>query len=124
MPTTISPLLTIAAFGLSTLLVGGFVGGEFARWRGDKTELKEMEIKHKETMDFMKSTYQLSVDNEKRALAQVDSIYVVLGLLDIREGRVRGDIKTVQDAAKRQRGHTEKARQDLARQDGIIEFGQ
>lgn len=120
--TTTHPLLTIAAFGLSTLLVGGFVGGEFARRRDVKEEIRDMQKQQKEIMARMEATYLQSMENEKRALAQVDSIYSVLGLLDIKEGRIRGDIKNIQSTVGRLHKETDKAREKLAEQDGIIEF--
>ena len=120
-PTT-SPLLTIAAFGLSTLLVGGFVGGEFARRRHVQEDIREMQKQHKEIMARMESTYQLSMENEKRALSQVDSIYTVLGLLDIKEGKIRGNIKNIQSTVDRLHDQTQKARARLAEQSGVIDF--
>lgn len=119
-----SPIFTLLTFGLTTLLVGGFVGGEITRQRYVKEEIKAIEQQHKEILTRIEAAYHQSLANEQRALAQVDSIYTIVGLLDIKEGEIRGNIKKVQAAAKQGQGQTKKTLQTLADQgkNSIIDF--
>lgn len=90
--TTTKSLLTLAAFGLSTLLVGGYMGGEMARRQHVKEDIKAIQLEHAKTLARIDSVVQQAAENERATLAQIDSVYSILGELNAKEGKTRSNI--------------------------------
>ena len=87
-----SPLISLAAFGVSLLLLGGYVGGEMSRRHEIKQEIKEIQMQHKNILAHMDSVYQSAVEREKQALEQVELVYNTLNMLTVQEGKTRTNI--------------------------------
>ena len=87
-----SPLISLAAFGVSLLLLGGYVGGEMSRRSATKQEMKEIQMQHKNILAHMDSVYQSAVEREKQALEQVEMVYNTLNMLTVQEGKTRTNI--------------------------------
>ena len=87
-----SPLISLAAFGVSLLMLGGFVGGEMSRRSATKQEMKEIQMQHKNILAHMDSVYQSAVEREKQALEQVEMVYNTLNMLTVQEGKTRTNI--------------------------------
>ena len=87
-----SPLISLAAFGVSLLLLGGYVGGEMSRRSATKQEMKEIQMQHKNILAHMDSVYQSAVEREKQALEQVELVYNTLNMLTVQEGKTRTNI--------------------------------
>lgn len=100
---TNSPLLTLLSIGLSMLLLGGFLGGEIAKKRQDKAELKEIQKQQNDLLIKMEAASKIAFQNEQIALSQIDSIYQVLNDLAIREVNVRTEISRLREDLARKR---------------------
>ncbi|MDX2070802.1 MAG: hypothetical protein SFV55_20400 [Haliscomenobacter sp.] len=98
-----SPLLTIISFGLGLLLLGGFLGGELAKKRQDKAEIKEIQKQQNELLSKLEESRKIALQNEQRALAHIDSIYQVLDVLAMQELNVRSEINRLRDELQRKR---------------------
>ncbi len=92
---THSPLISLAAFGVSLLMLGGFVGGEMSRRHETKQDIKEIQMQHKNILAHMDSVYQSAVQRELQVLEQVEVIYNSLNVLAAKEGKTREDINNV-----------------------------
>ena len=102
-----SPLISLAAFGVSLLLLGGYVGGEMSRRSEVKQEMKEIQMQHKNILAHMDSVYQSAVLREQKALEQVEMIYTTLNMLTAKEGKTRENINET-------RKHIDKSREKAA----------
>ena len=98
-----SPLLTLISFGLGLLLLGGFVGGELAKKRQDKAEIKEIQKQQNELLLKIEAASKIALQNEQRALAHIDSIYQVLDDLAVQEVNVRTEINRLREGLVRKR---------------------
>ena len=98
-----SPLVTLAGFGISVFLMGGYLGGEMSRNREINREIKDIQREHQAILTRMDSAYRVSVERERVALQQIDSVYVILGSLTAQEGKVRSSIKDVKGVIDRKR---------------------
>ncbi|WP_421795229.1 hypothetical protein [Haliscomenobacter sp.] len=98
-----SPLLTIISFGLGLLLLGGFLGGELAKKRQDKVEIKEIQKQQNELLAKLEESRKIALQNEQRALAHIDSIYKVIDDLAIQELNVRTEINRLREGLARKR---------------------
>ena len=92
---THSPLISLAAFGVSLLMLGGFVGGEVSRRREIKEDMKEIQMQHRNILAHMDSVYQSAVLREQKALEQVEMVYTTLNMLTEKEGKTRTNIGEV-----------------------------
>ena len=90
-----SPLMTLAGFGISVFILGGYLGGEMSRRREVNREIKDIQNEHKTILARMDSDYRVAVERERMALQQIDSVYVILGSLTAQDGKVRSTIKDV-----------------------------
>jgi hypothetical protein len=98
-----SPLMTLAGFGISVFILGGYLGGEMSRRREINREIKDIQREHQTILARMDSAYRVSVERERLALQQIDSVYVILGSLTAQEGKVRSSIKNVKNVIDRKR---------------------
>ena len=98
-----SPLLTIAAFGISTVLLGGFIGSEIVKRRQMKEELLEIQKAHQETMKRMEATYQAALEYDRKTLQQLDSAYVTFIQLNTQESKVRNNVNNNRKSVDNQR---------------------
>lgn len=112
----INSTLTFISFGLITLLFGGFVGGEIATRRQTKAEIKEIQQKQNEILGKMEMAQQLALENEKKALDQIDSIYNFLGVLATKEAGVRSNINKIRDRITNNGKAIDKIKEELGKQ--------
>lgn len=98
LPST-SPLLTIISFGLGLLLLGG----ELAKKRQDKAEIKEIQKQQNELLAKLEESRKIALQNEQRALAHIDSIYQVLDVLAVQALNVRTEINRLREGLTRKR---------------------
>ena len=63
-----SNALQLITFGVSKLLLGGFLGDELNRRYQIRQDIKDLEEKHEKTLQRMDSIYVLSMKNEQAAL--------------------------------------------------------
>ncbi|MBL7814633.1 MAG: hypothetical protein JNL70_06475 [Saprospiraceae bacterium] len=94
-PTSFSPLISLAAFGVSLLMMGGFFGNEMARRRETKQEIKEIQLEQKRILAHMDSVYQSAVLREQKALEQVEMVYSTLNMLTEKEGKERKNLAEI-----------------------------
>ena len=87
--------MTLAGFGISVFILGGYLGGEMSRRREINREIKDIQNEHKTILARMDSTYRTAVERERMALQQIDSVYVILASLTAQDGKVRSTIKDV-----------------------------
>jgi hypothetical protein len=117
-----SPLLTLLAFGLSVFLAGNFLGSEWARRNNTKAEIKELQQKQKDLLEHLKNSWELARQRDSMTLAQVDSVCAILYMLDVKEGRIRGDLGKTKAGIKSLRDKGDKLKQDLAKQSSASDF--
>lgn len=89
--------LSIIALGIGIFLAGGALGGAMTSKRQAKAEMKEIQQQQKEILERMEAAHLLAVENEKKALNQIDSIYNLLGILATKEASVRSNISKIRD---------------------------
>lgn len=107
------PIITLLTFGLSILFVGGYLGGEMTRRHYIKEDIKSLQAEHARTLAHMDSVYQQSLLNEKAALAQIDSVYEILGQLNAKEAKTRTTINTIGNDIDRKRKNAAQSQNDL-----------
>ena len=110
-----NPIITLITFGLTTLLVGGFFGGEMARRRHVKEDIKAIQLEHSKTLARIDSVVQRSMENEAAALAQIDSVYMIIGELNQLENKSRSNIRTVTDHLNDQRKKNAELREEFSK---------
>ena len=113
---THSPILTLVGFGISVLLLGGFVGNVIARRQQVKEEITEIQQQHREVLERMEADRKRALENEQRALAQIDSVYQVLDALAVREGKVRENIAVTRNKIARGQERIDKDKEALSAQ--------
>ena len=91
-PNINSPLVSLAALGISTFLMGGYLGGAMARKQEVKEEIKEIQAEHRAILLRIDSVYRTSVAREQKSLEQMDAIYTTLTTLTAQEGKTRTNI--------------------------------
>ena len=111
-----SPLLTAISIGLSMLLLGGFLGGELAKKRLDKAEIKEIQKQQNDLLLKIEAANKIALQNEQRALAHIDSIYQVLDDLAVQEVNVRTEINRLREGLVRKRKALADTKSNLSKQ--------
>ena len=109
-----SPLLTLAAFGISTVLLGGFIGSEIVKRRQMKEELLEIQKTHQETMKRMEATYQAALEFDRKTLQQLDSAYVTLIQFNTQESKVRNNVDNNRKWVDNQRNNISNLQKELS----------
>ena len=112
-PIAHSPLISLAAFGLSLLMMGGFFGGEMARRGEVRKEIKDIQAQHKAILMHMDSVYSTAVAREKMALDQMDAIYNTLTTLTVQEGKTRTNINVDKDKVEKGKKDIASAKEEL-----------
>jgi cell division protein FtsL len=90
-----SPSVGLIALAVGTFLLGSQLGGEMARRREIKEEIRDIQRQHKETLARMDSVYKSALQRDAQALEQVNALYTLLNDLQIKEVQVRGNIAVV-----------------------------
>jgi peptidoglycan hydrolase CwlO-like protein len=88
-----NPNVGMIALVVGTFLLGNQLGGEWARRREVREDIRDIQRQHKETLARMDSIYKAALQQDAEALAQVQAIYNLLGELQIKEVQVRGNIQ-------------------------------
>ncbi len=109
-----SPLLPLVTFGLATLLVGGFVGGEMTRRSYIKEDIKAIQQEHGKTLARMDSVLQRAKRNEEATLAQMDSVYVILGQLNAQENKARTNIGATTNRLNQMKKSAEELKKEIS----------
>ncbi|AEE48473.1 hypothetical protein [Haliscomenobacter hydrossis] len=109
-------LTTFISSGLVFLLLGGFFGGEIVRKRQHKAEIKEILQKQQDILKQMELARQVALENEKKALNQIDSIYSILDVLAVREINARSSIGKVRDRINNNGKVMDKLKEELSKQ--------
>lgn len=109
-----SNALQLITFGVSTLLLGGFLGDELNRRYQIRQDIKDLEEKHEKTLQRMDSIYVLSMKNEQAALEQVQNIYTILDMLTAQEAKARKDYNAISNKTKESRAKTDQSQQNLS----------
>lgn len=117
-----SSILTLVGFGISVLLLGGAIGNTIARRQQVKEEIKAIQDQHRTVLEQIEASRKKALENEQRALAQIDSVYQILDVLAVREGRARGEIQDARSALTRLRSQTADTKAQLAKQAGKSEI--
>ncbi len=107
------PIITLLTFGLSLLFVGGYLGGEMSRRRYIKEDIKSLQQEHARTLARIDSMSQQALANEKAALAQIDSVYQILGQLNAKEAKSRAAINATSADIERKKRSAAQAQSDL-----------
>jgi len=113
---TNSSLLTLLGFGISVLLLGGFLGGTISRRQQVKEEIKEIQRQQQEVLLRIEADRKQALLNEQRALAQIDSVYQVLDALAVREGKIRGNIQEARSKVARGQDQLDHLKKDFSEQ--------
>lgn len=113
---TNSSLLTLLGFGISVLLLGGFLGGAISRRQQVKEEIKEIQKQQQEVLLRLEADRKQALLNEQRALAQIDSVYQVLDALAVREGKIRGNVQAARDKVSKGQVAIDKLKNDFSEQ--------
>jgi predicted phage-related endonuclease len=113
---TNSSLLTLLGFGISVLLLGGFLGGTISRRQQVKEEIKEIQKQQQEVLLRIEADRKQALLNEQRALAQIDSVYQVLDALAVREGKIRGNIQEARGKVARGQDQLDRLKNDFSEQ--------
>lgn len=113
---TNSSLLTLLGFGISVLLLGGFLGGAISRRQQVKEEIKEIQKQQQEVLLRIEADRKQALLNEQRALAQIDSVYQVLDALAVREGKIRGNVQAARDKVAKGQVAIDKLKNDFSEQ--------
>jgi cell division protein FtsL len=87
-----NPNVGMIALVVGTFLLGNQLGGEWARRREVREDIRDIQRQHKETLARMDSIHKAALQQDAEALAQVQAIYNLLGELQIKEVQVRGNI--------------------------------
>lgn len=111
--TSTQPLITLLTFGLSLLFVGGYLGGEMTRRRYIKEDIKALQQEHARTLARIDSLSQQALLNEKAALAQIDSVYQILGQLNAKEAKSRAAITATGADIERKRKNAAQSQSEL-----------
>ncbi len=111
--TSTQPIITLLTFGLSLLFVGGYLGGEMTRRRYIKEDIKSLQQEHARTLARIDSLSQQALANEKAALAQIDSVYQILGQLNAKEAKSRAAINATSADIERKRQNAAQSKNDL-----------
>ncbi len=119
-----SPILTLVGLGISILLLGGVLGGVISRKQQVKEEIKEIQKQQQEVLLRIEADRKQALENEQRALAQIDSVYQVLDVLAVREGKIRGNINDTRKNIERLRDQANKTQSELAKaaEKSVISF--
>ncbi len=117
-----SPLLTLLTFGISVFFAGGFLGGEWSRRSQTKAEIKELQQKQQDLLEHLKTTLDQARKRDSMTLSQVDSVCAILYTLDVKEGRIRGDIGKIKAGAGQLLDKGKKIKDDLAKQSAKSDF--
>ena len=96
-----APWIPLAALVVSTLLLGGAVGNQFAQWRQVKEQTKEIEQKYQEIVNKVAEANKLLIERDKKSLEQIDSVYNILGVLASQENQANTEIKKAKDKINR-----------------------
>ena len=96
-----APWIPLAALVVSTLLLGGAVGNQFAQWRQVKEQTKEIEQKYQEIVNKVAEANKLLIERDKKSLEQIDSVYNILGVLASQENQANVEIKKAKDKISR-----------------------
>ena len=113
---TSSPILTLVGLGISILLLGGVLGGVISRKQQVKEEIKEIQKQQQEVLLRMEADRKQALENEQRALAQIDSVYQVLDALAVREGKIRGNINEARGKVARGQERIDQIKSDFSEQ--------
>ena len=111
--TSTQPIITLLTFGLSLLFVGGYLGGEMTRRRYIKEDIKSLQQEHARTLARIDSLYQQALINEQATLAQIDSVYEILGQLNAKEAKTRANINTIDNNIKSKQKNAAQTQQEL-----------
>lgn len=113
---TSSPILTLVGLGISVLLLGGFIGGAITRRQQIKEEIKGIQLQQQEVLLRIEADRKQALENEQRALAQIDSVYQVLDVLAVREGKIRGNINEARGKVARGQDRIDQIKNDFSEQ--------
>ncbi|GEM_PF-2093599 len=119
-----SSMLTLAGLGISVLLLGGAIGNTIARRQQVKEEIKAIQDQHRTVLEQIEVSRRKALENEQRALSQIDSVYQILDVLAVREGRARGEIQDARNTLGRLRLKAADTKTQLVKQAGesVISF--
>jgi hypothetical protein len=99
-----TPNVGMVALVVGTFLLGNQLGGELARRREIKEEIRDIQRQHKEMLAQMDSVHKAALRQDAQALEQVQAIYSLLNQLDIKEVQVRSNLavakKRIEDGQK------------------------
>lgn len=99
-----TPNVGMVALVVGTFLLGNQLGGELARRREIKEEIRDIQRQHKEMLAQMDSVHKAALRQDAQALEQVQAIYGLLNQLDIKEVQVRSNLvaakKRIEDGQK------------------------
>ena len=87
-----TPNVGMVALVVGTFLLGNQLGGELARRREIKEEIRDIQRQHKEMLAQMDSVHKAALRQDAQALEQVQAIYSLLNQLDIKEVQVRSNL--------------------------------
>ena len=110
-----SPITTIASFGISLMLLGGFLGSEIVKRRQMKEELLEIQKEQKATLQHMRETYEKALQYDQKVLVQIDSVYSTIALLNNQENKARTNVNTTKSKVEAQKIGIATTQKELAK---------
>lgn len=115
-------VLQLVTFGVSTLLLGSFVGGQFSQWRGQREDIKAIQQKHEDILKQINANIQAAVQQDQHLVNQIDSVYSILDDLTLQEGKARANLTETRkriDRIKQQNQQTGEQLKDAAKNSKI-----
>ena len=85
-------LLQIITFGVSTLVLGSFIGGQFSQWGAQREDIKAIQKNHEEILKQINANLKSALEQDQRLVVQIDSVYSILDDLTIQEGKARANL--------------------------------